>query len=172
MHEWMKSLRAICAFKQGTLPRTIASAAPQCFLQRHTVSHTLTHTHTVLNRCAPLADLPPYPDMHMEPPSTHSQLSQLHKAQRSMRSLLSLTDTHSHKQHLGHLNAPMLHNAPSADYQGLLQTSQSIITRAEERQDGSSLKRSLLPLCGIMDEAFLQRQGHECLNFLKEERKL
>lgn len=55
----------------------------------HTHSHALTHT--VINRCAPLANLPPYPDMRKDLPSTHSQMHQLHKAQRSMRSFLLLT---------------------------------------------------------------------------------
>lgn len=49
-----------------------------------TQSVTLSHTHTVLNRCAPLADLPAYPDMHMEPPYTHSQLNQLHKEKHAL----------------------------------------------------------------------------------------
>lgn len=99
---------AIRAYKHGTLSRTIAFTAPHCSLQRHTVIHTLTHTHTVINRYAPLADLPPYPDVHMELPSTHSQMHIKHREE-----FLSLTETHKHKYLLGTLT---LRNAPPADY--------------------------------------------------------
>ncbi|KAL1269598.1 hypothetical protein QQF64_031887 [Cirrhinus molitorella] len=72
--------------------------------------------------------------MHMELPSTHSQMHQLHKAQRSIRS------RHRDMQPQiasWHLNAPRLHNAPPADCQGETLCRSHVVTDPGYRENKS-----------------------------------
>ncbi|KAA0713844.1 hypothetical protein E1301_Tti015593 [Triplophysa tibetana] len=129
--------------------------------------------------CAGYLALPPNPDVHMEPPSTHSQMHQLQKASR--HSLFSTLCHHGDKQPQiasCHLNTPRIHSVSPIDYQGV--AVDMIVHNYESRGTSRHVlfkKVIALSTCYRRSESRLRQgqaepSGQLDLKDLKEEKKL